>query len=52
MSELAEKIQKVTAEEIKKLAKQIIKDSNLNMAIVGNIKNIEGLKKAFHFNLF
>jgi predicted Zn-dependent peptidase len=39
--EFAEKIQKVTVAEIQKIAKEIFKDSGLNMAIVGNIKNQE-----------
>src|SRR5438552_3112950 len=48
-SELAEKIQKVTAKEIKELANQIMKDGGLNMAIVGNIQNQKLLEKVFHF---
>ena len=47
--EFAKKIQKVTAEEIQKVAKEIFTDKRLNMAIVGNIKNPEELQKIFHF---
>ena len=47
--EFAEKIQKVTSEEIMAVAKEIIKDDKLNMAIVGNIKDKEALSKVFHF---
>ena len=48
-AELAKKIQKVTGEGVQKLAKQIIKDKSLNMAIVGNIKDEKALSKIFHF---
>ena len=48
-SEIAKKIQRVTSEEVQKLAKQIMKDSSLNMAIVGNIKDVASLEKVFHF---
>ena len=47
--ELAQKIQTVTKEEVIELAKEIMKDEKLNMAIVGNIKNKESLEKIFHF---
>ena len=46
---LAKKIQDVSAEDIKKVAKEIFKDNRLNMAIIGNIKNEEELRKIFHF---
>lgn len=49
-SEYAKKIQKVTAKEIQKIAKEIFVDEKLNMAIVGNIKNKEDIEKAFHFS--
>ena len=45
----AKKIQKVTAGEVQKLAKEIISDKGLNMAIVGNIKDPKALNKIFHF---
>ena len=48
-TEFSEKIQKVTAEEVKKVAEQIMLDEKLNMAIVGYIKNKKSLSKAFHF---
>jgi predicted Zn-dependent peptidase len=47
--ELAQKIQKVTADEIQKIAAEIFRDDKLNMAIVGNIKNPDELQKIFHF---
>jgi predicted Zn-dependent peptidase len=47
--ELAEKIQNVTASEIRKIAREIFIDSRLNMAIVGNIKNETELRKIFRF---
>ncbi len=47
--EYAKKIQKVTAKDIQKVAKEIMRDNKLNMAIVGNIKNKEELEKIFHF---
>ncbi len=47
--EFSEKIQKVTATEIKNVAKEVFKNNHLNMAIVGNIKNPGKLKKTFRF---
>jgi predicted Zn-dependent peptidase len=48
-SEMAKKIQNVTAKEIQNIAREIFVDNKLNMAIVGNIKNPEELQKIFHF---
>ena len=48
-SSLSQKIQRVTSKEIKDLAKEIIKNKNVNMAIVGDIKNKKSLEKIFHF---
>jgi predicted Zn-dependent peptidase len=47
--EFEEKIKKVTAKDIQKIAKEIFVDNRLNMAIVGNIKNPNELQKIFHF---
>ena len=47
--ELAKKIQKVSSEDVKNLAVQIMQDDSLNMAIVGNIKDQSSLSKIFHF---
>ncbi len=47
--EIEKEIEKVRAEDIQKLAKQIFVNKGLNMAIVGNIKNKESLKRIFHF---
>ncbi len=48
-AQLAEKIQNVTAEQVMALAQEIMRDEKLNMAIIGNIKDEEGLKSVFHF---
>ncbi len=47
--ELAEKIQKVTAEDVQKVAQDIMKNNGLVMAIVGNIQDPEKIKEDFHF---
>lgn len=47
--ELAQKIQSVTAEDIQKLAKDIFVDKGLNMAVIGNIKDIDSVKEVLHF---
>ena len=47
--ELSKKIQAVSVEDIQKLAKEIFVDEKLNMAIVGNVKDEEGLKSLFRF---
>src|SRR3989344_4992571 len=47
--ELASKIEKVTAEEIQSVTKEIVKDKGLNMAIVGNIKDRKTIENIFHF---
>ncbi len=48
-AEFEEKIKKVTTKDIQKVAQEIFNDNRLNMAIVGNIKNQDELKKIFHF---
>ena len=45
--EVEKEIQKVTANDISKLAKQIMKNNTLNMALIGNISNEKELKKIF-----
>lgn len=47
--EYAKKIQEVTAKDILKIAKEIFVDKKLNMAIVGNMVNSDGLSKTFSF---
>lgn len=42
------KIRSVTSQQIKKLAKEIFQNKNLNLAIVGNIKDEKPLKKALN----
>ena len=47
--EIEKEIEAITACDVKNLAKQIFINKNLNMAIVGNIKNKSPLSKIFHF---
>jgi len=47
--EIEKEILKVTAKDIKKLAKELFVNKNLNLAIVGNVENEEKLKKLLHF---
>ncbi len=47
--EVEKGIQKVTAKDIKKLAKELFINKNLNMAIVGNVEDEVSLKKLLHF---
>ena len=47
--EVEKEIEKVSSDDIQKLAKQIFIDKNLNMAIVGNIKDEKGLSRILHF---
>ncbi len=47
--EVEKKINAVTAKDIEKIAKQIFTDKNLNMAIVGNVKDESSLRKIFRF---
>jgi predicted Zn-dependent peptidase len=43
--ELKKEIEKVTPQDIQKVAREIFKDDRLNLAIVGNISNPNSLKK-------
>ncbi|MFH1472876.1 MAG: insulinase family protein [bacterium] len=43
------KIRSVTPQDIQKLAKEIFQNKNLNLAIVGDIKDTKGLKKVLKF---
>jgi predicted Zn-dependent peptidase len=45
--EVEKEIQKITAGDIQKLAKQIFKNEALNMALIGNIQNEAEIKKIF-----
>ena len=47
--EIEKEIEAITAGDVKNLAQQIFINKNLNMAIVGNIKNKSPLSKIFHF---
>ena len=47
--EIEKEIEKITPNDIQKLAKQIFTNKNLNMAIVGNIQDTKHLEKIFHF---
>jgi predicted Zn-dependent peptidase len=45
--ETEKEIGKITAEDIRKVARDIMKNDKLNMAIIGNPLNVEELKKLF-----
>lgn len=47
--EMEKEIQDIKAEDIQRLAKQIFVDKNLNLAVVGNIKDAGPVKKILHF---
>jgi predicted Zn-dependent peptidase len=47
--EYAKKIGQVTPRDIKKVAREIMRDSKLNIAVVGNIVDEKSLEKIFHF---
>lgn len=48
-SELAERVQAVTSEDVQAVARDVMRNDRLAMAIVGNIKNPENLKNLLHF---
>jgi predicted Zn-dependent peptidase len=48
-ADLAEKIEKVTATDVQKVAKDIFKDKNLNLAVIGDVKDEDGVKKLLTF---
>ena len=47
--DLIKEIKKITLNDVKKLAKDIFKNENLNLAIVGPVKNKEEIKKICKF---
>ncbi len=47
LDEILAKIRKVTVQDIQKLAQEIFVDKNLNMAIVGKVKNESQIKEYF-----
>lgn len=47
--ETAKHIRRVTAEEVRNLARQIFVNRSLNLAVVGPVKNTQGLKKLLRF---
>jgi len=49
--QIIEDIEKVTADEIQELAREIFVDKNLNLAIVGKHKNTDALLKMLTFSL-
>ena len=48
--EMEKEIEKISAVDIQKLAKQIFTNKNLNMAIVGDVKDPKSIKQILHFN--
>lgn len=46
--EIAKKIEKVTAREIKQLAKEIFQNKSLNLAVIGEITDKKALEQALH----
>lgn len=46
--EIEKEIRAVTPKDIKRVARKIFVDSNLNLAIVGDIKDSQGIKKYLH----
>jgi predicted Zn-dependent peptidase len=47
--EIIAKINKVTAGDVRKLAREVFVNEGLNMAIIGKLKNGDGLKDCFRF---
>ena len=45
-NEIEKEVRKVTAKDVQKLAKEIFQNKNLNLAIVGDIKDEKSLKKS------
>lgn len=48
-AEIEKELRKVTAKDIQKLAQEIFRNENLNLAVVGNIKDASKLKKVLKF---
>jgi predicted Zn-dependent peptidase len=44
--DIEKEIRKVTAKDVQKIAKEIFQNKNLNLAIVGEVKNKQAIKKA------
>ncbi len=44
-TDLASKIEKVTAAEVQKVARELFVNKNLNLAVIGDVKDKEGIKK-------
>ncbi len=47
--ELEKELRKVTAEDLIETARDLFRDENLNLAIVGPVKDVKGVKKALTF---
>ncbi|MDB5254062.1 MAG: peptidase protein [Parcubacteria group bacterium] len=47
--ELEKEIRKVTAQDIQKVAKTLFQNKNLNLAVVGDVHNVEDIKKILSF---
>ena len=47
--EIEKEIRKITAKDIQKVAKEVFQNKNMNLAIIGDIKNKTKLKKALKF---
>lgn len=48
--EMVEKIEKVTAKDIQKIARELFQDKHLNLAVLGDVTDKDGLKKVLTFN--
>lgn len=46
--EIAKKIEKVTAKDVKEIAKKIFQNKSLNLAVIGEIADKDALKQALH----
>lgn len=47
--EIEKEIRKITAQDVMKIAKEVFRDDNLNLAIVGNVRETPSLRKALKF---
>ncbi len=48
--EIVRKIEKVTAAEVQKVARELFQNKHLNLAVVGDVKDAAALKKALSFD--